>query len=62
MNQSNEHRCARANDNVIFYSVLFRGWTLKIYPANYLEAKQAGIDLGTIMIEINYCPYCGVKP
>ena len=54
-----KHKCPRDNDNVVFYSNLWRSWALKIIPANYDAALIAGVNLPVLTITIKYCPYCG---
>ena len=59
---SDNHECERDNNNVIFYSPLWKSWALKIFPPNYdkmpEEYKQMP-ELQPIMITIKHCPYCG---
>ena len=43
------HECERDNNNTIFYSVLWKGWSLRIEPEHG----------DYVFILIKYCPYCG---
>ncbi len=50
------HECPKAqNNNIIFYSRLWKAWSLKIF----YSVPEANAD--PIFIIIVYCPYCGVK-
>ena len=57
------HECdERKNENIIFYSPLWKSWALKIIPANYQIAKDHGVNLPVVIIaELKFCLYCGVK-
>ena len=55
----NDHKCflwPEGNENVVFYSKLWKRWAFKIVPAYMKETAQQ-----PIIIIINNCPYCGVK-
>lgn len=45
-----KHECDRDNDNIIFYSALWKSWALKVIT---------DMEFPTIFITIKYCPYCG---
>ena len=49
------HECERETNNIIFYSGLWKSWSLKIF----YSIPEANVD--PIFIIIEYCPYCGVK-
>ena len=50
-NRETEHFCARDNDNIIFYSTLWKSWALKIIPPE--KGKEC------VFVTISFCPYCG---
>jgi len=45
-----EHSCERDNDNIIFYSGLWKSWSLKIITEE---------PFPSVFILIKHCPYCG---
>lgn len=45
-----EHSCKRDNENVIFYSGLWKSWALKVITDE---------NFPSVFILIKHCPYCG---